>query len=1210
MKNKLLLFLIICNYFSNNLNAINNKVKLNFSKENFEFVDAVNYNDSIKKQNKILKTAKTTAVIPPPLVTAGSACKEVTEATVQVFITASGRSGDIIEWYASQNSTTILHKGAIYGPVISKTTTFYVQTRSGLDNSVRVPVVASVYTSPPSVTLTSSPENSVDSPLCFGTPTTFTAVGGADLFEFSIDGVVVQAMSTNRTFTTSALTNGQIVSVRTRYGVNFDGIITETAWGTGAMEDNLLSASLSPSAVDGYINSIKISPTENELVFGIAGELNNNRSLLLFLDTKPGGFNVSNYGDEPLSGVPLVKAFNLFNNNPSTFDRDFFADYCLAISTDDGGTNYFADIIELKSGVSTKVHLGNASLGNPTSNMGVDTGNSGTTDHNLGFEVAVLKSIIGYTEGELSFFALTMQDDSAMNYNVTNSFLSPELSSTADYGSGAINYNDEDPNPVVVSANAFMPCYKTASKTAVIVQQPTIASVGTNQKVCTLVSNPLGGNTPVVGTGVWTKKSGPGSVVFSNSISGSSTATVSVEGTYVFTWTISNSICTPSTADITVEFHNPLVIPTATVIQPSCAIPSGTISMAAQSGVTYSLDGINFFSSNTFTGLTPNSYTLYVRSTSNTSCVTPSASVIVINSVPTPPAVPTTANVVQPTCSIPSGTISIATQTGVEYSLNGTTYQTSNVFTGLAPNNYTLYVRKTSDNSCLTSSTSTTTINAIPTPPAVPTVASVVQPTCTTPSGTIAITIQSGVQYSLNGTTYQLSNIFTGLAPGNYTLYVRKISDNTCISVSPTATVINPIPVIPVPTTSSVIQPTCGIPSGTITITTQSGVQYSLNGTNFQTSNTFAGLNPGSYTLYVRSTADNTCITPSTVAITINAIPTLPAVPTMSSVLQPTCGTPSGTITITTQSGVEYSLNGINFQTSNTFAGLAPNSYILYVRRIADNTCQTQSSSPVVINPLPALPSIPTLASVIQPSCLQSTGQFVFVTQSNVQYSIGGAYQDSPVFSNVFPGTYRLSVRFTNSTSCITLGAEQTINPVPAAIQFESTGDCVDKDYILTASPLSNSYDPNTVDYQWEDNLGNSIGANSNILNVSEILASMQGDVVFPLNFSLTISSSATACITIENVVIESAICNIQKGISPDGNGSNDYFDLSLMDVKKLEIFDRYGIPVYSKSDYTIEWKGQSNNGNELPSATYYYVIEFNNGSKAKTGWIYLIREK
>jgi gliding motility-associated-like protein len=61
------------------------------------------------------------------------------------------------------------------------------------------------------------------------------------------------------------------------------------------------------------------------------------------------------------------------------------------------------------------------------------------------------------------------------------------------------------------------------------------------------------------------------------------------------------------------------------------------------------------------------------------------------------------------------------------------------------------------------------------------------------------------------------------------------------------------------------------------------------------------------------------------------------------------------------------------------------------------------------------------------------------------------------------------------------------------------------------------------------------------------------------------------------------------------------------MDVRKLQIFDRYGIKVYGQMNYTDQWKGQSDNGDEL--ATYYYVMEFNN-SKSKTGWIYLIREK
>ena len=60
--------------------------------------------------------------------------------------------------------------------------------------------------------------------------------------------------------------------------------------------------------------------------------------------------------------------------------------------------------------------------------------------------------------------------------------------------------------------------------------------------------------------------------------------------------------------------------------------------------------------------------------------------------------------------------------------------------------------------------------------------------------------------------------------------------------------------------------------------------------------------------------------------------------------------------------------------------------------------------------------------------------------------------------------------------------------------------------------------------------------------------------------------------------------------------------------VKQLQIFNRHGIEVYSRNNYTNEWYGTSNDGKELPDATYYYVINFDSG-KSRTGWIYINRE-
>ena len=579
MKKKILLFLLFLFFLSFSLSSKNLDNLVSLHEINFKLYSKLISTDSIKKQkkkSKVVRTSAILAVLPSPFSTAGSSCGDGIN-PVQVNVYAFGANGnETIEWFASQSSVIPIYTGNIYSPSISSTKTYYVQSRLGSDVSFRVPVVASIYVVPPAVTLSVSPSTSISSPLCLGTSTTFTATGGADLFEFSVDGVVKQSMSLSKIFVTNTLTDGQVVRVRTRYAVSFDGNVTEKAWGTGALEDNFLSAPLSSNATSAYINSIRISPTEDKLTFGVLGKVLSGRKILLFLDTKVGGFNVSNYGDEN-GGFPLVNAFNFFNNNPSTFDSYFQADYCLAIGTDVGGNNYSADIIELRTGNSIKTNIGVVASGSPSSVMGINKNNAGITDYSLGFEVEVLKSLIGYTTGDIKFFAMTLVDQDEINYSVTNSFLSPEKASNLDFGNAAVDYNLKDPNPVVVASSALTPCYAEANITMSYVENPTLATVGGNQSKCVLTSDPLGGNTPSVGTGFWSKKSGPGDVVFSDATSGSPTATVTVEGIYVFTWTISNGQCTPSSSDISVEYNITLPPSIDSITQPTCADNSGSV---------------------------------------------------------------------------------------------------------------------------------------------------------------------------------------------------------------------------------------------------------------------------------------------------------------------------------------------------------------------------------------------------------------------------------------------------------------------------------------------------------------------------------------------------------------------------------------------------------------------------------------------------------
>jgi gliding motility-associated-like protein len=67
-------------------------------------------------------------------------------------------------------------------------------------------------------------------------------------------------------------------------------------------------------------------------------------------------------------------------------------------------------------------------------------------------------------------------------------------------------------------------------------------------------------------------------------------------------------------------------------------------------------------------------------------------------------------------------------------------------------------------------------------------------------------------------------------------------------------------------------------------------------------------------------------------------------------------------------------------------------------------------------------------------------------------------------------------------------------------------------------------------------------------------------------------------------------------------------FDLSGFGVDQIEIFNRYGQEVYSKSNYMAEWHGQADNGNELPTGTYFYMMRLRTG-ESRTGWVYVNRE-
>lgn len=92
-----------------------------------------------------------------------------------------------------------------------------------------------------------------------------------------------------------------------------------------------------------------------------------------------------------------------------------------------------------------------------------------------------------------------------------------------------------------------------ASRTVTVNNFVTTANAGPDQSLANATSFTLAANTPTVGTGVWTIVSGPSTSLsqFSSATSPTATFTPSITGTYVLSWTISNS-CNSTTDQVVI----------------------------------------------------------------------------------------------------------------------------------------------------------------------------------------------------------------------------------------------------------------------------------------------------------------------------------------------------------------------------------------------------------------------------------------------------------------------------------------------------------------------------------------------------------------------------------------------------------------------------------------------------------------------------------
>jgi gliding motility-associated-like protein len=184
-----------------------------------------------------------------------------------------------------------------------------------------------------------------------------------------------------------------------------------------------------------------------------------------------------------------------------------------------------------------------------------------------------------------------------------------------------------------------------------------------------------------------------------------------------------------------------------------------------------------------------------------------------------------------------------------------------------------------------------------------------------------------------------------------------------------------------------------------------------------------------------------------------------------------------------------------------------------------------------------------------------------------------------------------------NAQGCISFPATATITVhqqpvIDAGASFMvKEGDQVQ----FTATSNSNSYQ-----FLWVPAAGlSSPTALQPVLKVKE-------DVVYTLTAAGEFGCTASDTMSVK------LLRNIAppNAFTPNGDGIHDVWEIPYLNAwpgATVDVFNRYGQSVYHSAGYSKPWDGKMN-GKEVPSGTYYYVINLGRGMGTLTGPVTIIR--
>lgn len=455
---------------------------------------------------------------------------------------------------------------------------------------------------------------------------------------------------------------------------------------------------------------------------------------------------------------------------------------------------------------------------------------------------------------------------------------------------------------------------------------------------------------------------------------------------------------------------------------------------------------------------------------------------------------------------------------------------------------------------------------------------------------------QEPLEFSINNGAYQPDSVFRNLPVGVHRV---KIKDATGCIDSMDITVTQLFPDLLISNITTTPASCSGAPDGSVTISGTGGnapYEYSLDGINFQTSNTF-NIAGGNQTIWIRDA--NNCTNSQSFFIPLNNDVTVSA-------------GPDGTICEGKDIQLSATSNGTSF--SWTPAATLNNSSILdpiakpsvttkYYITATTGICTRLDSVTVFVDPAP----IPNAGADIT-VCYAQDHQLNGSGGVSFTWTPAAGLDDATIFNPTISkpvSTLIYSLAVVDAKGCNSLKDDSiTVSVTTPAVLFvgNDTTVAIRQPLQLISQDVNNS-GFNT--YTWSP----STGLNSPF--IANPVAILNNDITYHIYASTIAGCEAFDTINIK--VYEGPELYVPNAFTPNGDGLNDILKVIAVGMKEFHYFrlyNRYGELVFSTTDPTKGWDGTIK-GKKQNIGTYVWkteAIDYRGNLIEKTGTTIIIQ--